>query len=263
MNPEKNYFINVVLVRSLYERNIGASSRAMANMGAHRLILVNPQCELTYEAQLAAATGQEALQNRKVYTSMTEFLSQEPDGLRIAFTARDGRGRATRDFQESLKWLQENSPYFTSEESLTPIYLIFGAEDAGLSAEEIQDAHYCCSIPTYGDNSSLNLSQAVLLGLFILRQAIGGSKTKLDGEQLRRESENLPKNFSPDESLKNWLEELGVDITSKKINAFSVLKRMLLQNTPSPKEFQMLETMVQQTVRKLRKLKKLEKSSEN
>lgn len=259
MNPEKKYLINVVLVRSLYERNIGAASRAMANMGAHRLILVNPQCEITYEAQLAAATGQEALQNRKVYASMQEFLSQEADGLKIAFTARDGRGRATRDFQESLRWMQENSPYFSEEEYLTlPVYLIFGAEDAGLSADEIQDANYCCCIPTYGDNSSLNLSQAVLLGLFILRQSIGGERTKLDGGQLKRDSEQLPKNFNPDESLKSWLMELGVDITSKKINAFSVLKRMLLQNTPTPKEYQMLETMVQQTVRKLKKLKDLE-----
>ena len=64
MNNNINYQINVVLVRSLYDRNIGSSSRAMANMGAHRLILVNPQCEITYEAQLAAATGQEALQKK-------------------------------------------------------------------------------------------------------------------------------------------------------------------------------------------------------
>lgn len=261
MNSAKKYIINVVLVRSLYERNIGATSRAMANMGAHRLILVDPKCEITYEAQLAAATGQEALQNRTVYSSMNDFLSHEAEGLKIAFTARDGRGRSTRDFSESLKWLQENSPYFSSDEFTNlPIYLIFGAEDAGLNGEEIQNANYCCAIPTYGDNSSLNLSQAVLLGLFILRQAIGGDRTKLDGEQIKRTTETLPKNFNPDESLKSWLQELGVDISSKKINAFSVLKRMLLQNTPSPKEYQMLETMLQQTVRKLKRLKDLEKS---
>lgn len=260
MNFEKKYLINVVLVRSLYERNIGAASRAMANMGAQRLILVNPQCELTYEAQLAAATGQEALQNRTVYSSMDSFLSSEAEGLKIAFTARDGRGRATRDFQESLEWLKQNSPYFASDDFQTlPIYLIFGAEDAGLSGDEIEHANYCCSIPTFGDNSSLNLAQAVLLGLFILRQNIGGNRTVLDGEQLKRDAEQLPKNFNPDESLKSWLIELGVDITTKKINAFSVLKRMLLQNTPSPKEYQMLETMVQQTVRKLKRLKELER----
>lgn len=255
-------FINVVLIRTLYDRNIGSSSRAMANMGAKRLILINPQCEVTYEAQLAAATGQTALQNRTVYASTSDFLASEPEGLRIAFTARDGKGRSTRDFQETLKWLEQNSPYFIENKSEPlHIYLIFGAEDAGLSADEVQDAHFCCTIPTYGDNSSLNLSQAVLLALFMLRQFVGGDKTILDGQQPERSPEVLP-SILPDLSLKAWLEELGVDLSSKKTNAFTVLKRMLLQNTPSPKEYQMLETMVQQTVRKLKRLKDLEKNKE-
>ena len=262
MNNNINFQINVVLVRSLYDRNIGSSSRAMANMGAHRLILVNPQCEVTYEAQLAAATGQEALQKRTTYSSMSEFLSSEPEGLRIAFSARDGRGRLSRDFTEAMQWLKSHSHFFINEEPTLPqetfLYLIFGAEDAGLNSEEIKDAHYCCCLPTFGNNSSLNLSQAVLLALFILRQNIGGQRTLLDGQQKPRELENLP-SILPDESLKLWLEALGLDLSSKKINAHSVLKRMLLQNTPTAKEYQMLETMVQQTVRKLNRLKELEK----
>lgn len=256
--------IVVVLVRTLYDRNIGSTSRAMANMGVQELVLINPQCEITYEAQLAAATGQEALQNRKVYPSMSEFLKNEPDGLRLAFTARDGRGRATRDLLIVLEQLVNNSPYF-EENQLTPLplYMIFGPEDAGLATDEIQDAHYCCSLPTYGTNSSLNLSQAVLLGLYILRQLVGGDKTKLDGQQVPRSEQVLPKNFLPDLSLKHWLEALGVDISSKKINAYTVLKRMFLQNTPTLKEYQMFETMVQQTVRKLNKLKEMESKNFN
>ncbi len=289
-----NYKLNVVLVRTLYDRNIGFCSRAMSNMGAHQLILIQPQCEMTYEAQQAAATGQDGLRTKKIYSSIEEFLMKEPDGLRISFSARDGRGRSSRDFKETLLWSQKNSPYFknsnclkssyhnTDEKSgneevfsstdekteeeiveLVPIYLFFGPEDAGLSAAEIQNSHFCCSLPTYGENASLNLSQAVLLCLFIFRETLGGAKTILNGQQELRKNDQLPASIDPAASLKEWLIALGVDLSSKKINAYTVLKRMLLQNTPSVKEYQMLETMIQQTLRKLKKLKDLELKEKN
>ena len=52
---------------------------------------------------------------------------------------------------------------------------------------------------------------------------------------------------------------MGFDITDRKINAYSVLKRMLLQNVPSTKEIQMLETILQQAIRKLREYNQLRK----
>ena len=55
---KRPFDVRVVLVRPIYERNIGAASRAMANMGFKQLILIDPKCELTYEAQQAAATAQ-------------------------------------------------------------------------------------------------------------------------------------------------------------------------------------------------------------
>ena len=44
MREKKRPFeIHVVLVRSIYERNVGATSRAMCNMGFKNLILIQPQ----------------------------------------------------------------------------------------------------------------------------------------------------------------------------------------------------------------------------
>ena len=59
--------IRIVLVRTKYPRNIGMVSRLMENFGVEKLLLVNPQCELTYEAQQGAAQGQEALRNVQIY----------------------------------------------------------------------------------------------------------------------------------------------------------------------------------------------------
>lgn len=257
-NLDQPFEIRVVLVRPLYERNVGAASRALSNMGVEKFILIAPQCEFTMEAQKAAATGQNALQNKVIYASWDEFWAHEPkDGIRLSFTARDGRGRASRPFKETLQWLKENSEVIKESLDLQKpfvLHLFFGPEDWGLSADDIKDSHFCCNIPTYGENSSLNLAQAVLLGLFILRDTWGGQKTKLDGQQKPR-TESLEENTTvfPEQTLKTWLETMNFDLNSKKINVFTVLRRMLLQNTPTQKEWNVLETVLQQSIRRMKK----------
>ena len=254
--------IRIVLVRSLYERNIGSTSRAMANMGCNKLILISPQCEITYEAQKAAATGQDGLQNRIVYSSWDDFFKNEPRGLMIATTARDGRGRQAQDLATTLKsFLSDNKDVNQNSDQAYPIHLVFGPEDAGLNADDIQWAHYCCSIPTYGNNTSLNLSQATLLATFILQSVAGAERTKLEGQQKPRPQQKKAENIFPDVTLKSWLVEMGFDLSKKRINVYTVLRRMLLQNTPSTKEFQILEIVLQQSLRKLKKLKKLERQN--
>lgn len=254
----RDFEICVVLVQTLYDSNIGAASRAMANMGASRLVLIDPQTEVTLKAQQAAATGQAALQNRKTYQSWDEFFRREPEGLRISFTAKDGRGRQVQDFQPTLEWLKSNHPSLQeTEASPLPVYLIFGREDWGLSTADLELTHFSCSIPIYGDNTSLNLAQAVLLALFILRSTWGGQRAIFEGQQPPRNRDEAT--VFPEKALRTWIEEMGFDISNRKINAYSVLKRMLLHNVPNNKELQMLETVLQQAIRKLREYNQMRK----
>ncbi|PIS11786.1 MAG: RNA methyltransferase [Bdellovibrio sp. CG10_big_fil_rev_8_21_14_0_10_47_8] len=248
--------ISTVLVRTIYDSNIGASSRAMANMGVEKLILIDPRCEVTYAAQQAAATGQHALQNRKVYSSWQDFFAAEPEGLRISFTARDGRGRQVRDFAEALNWIKDEHPAFQkSEITPIPVYLIFGPEDWGLSADDLELTHFACAIPTFGDNTSLNLAQAVLLALYTLRLEWGGQRSQLEGQQPPRQTGT--ENVFPEKALQQWLQEMGFDISHRRINVYTVLKRMLLHNIPNSKELRVLETVLQQAIRKLREYNEL------
>lgn len=259
----RNFEIRVVLVRTIYARNIGAASRAMSNMGASKLILVDPKCEIDYDAQQAAANGQDGLQNRTVYASWDEFYKSEPSGsLRIALTARDGKGRLTLPLPESLNEFKENNPR-ANKESDEPlvIHLIFGPEDWGLSGDDVIQCNYCCSIPIYGQNTSLNLAQAVLLALYIVRQEWGGNIAKLDGQQVHRRKQRLPGDVFPDQTMKQWLEEMGFDLSKRRINVYTVLKRMILQNAPTNKEYRMLEIVLQQSLRKLRELNVLRKGN--
>lgn len=252
--------LRIVLVRSLYERNVGATSRAMANMGATHLILVGPQCEFTIESQKAAATGQAGLQNRIVYKDWNDFFTHEPKSLFIATTARDGRGRQAQDLEQTLIKYKETHISLNKESDDTFIvHLVFGPEDWGLSADDIQYANACCTIPIYGDNTSLNLSQATLLAMFIFRSVFGGERARLDGQQKPKEKQKKPSQIFPDQTLKLWLEAMGFNLEKKKMNVFTVLRRMLLQNAPSTKEFQILEIVLQQSLRKLKELKTYQK----
>lgn len=252
--------VRIVLIKSIYERNIGSTSRAMANMGFKNLILLAPQCEITFDAQQAAATGQYALQNRVVYKNWAEFFKNEPQGLMIATTARDGRGRQAQDLQSTLNYfLETNADVKKESENPFVIHIVFGPEDAGLAAEDISHANFCCSIPTYGDNTSLNLAQATLLAMFITRSVFGGEKAQLEGQQKPKALQKKDEGIFPDESLRTWLTEMGFALDKKKINVYTTLKRMLLQNTPSAKEFRVLEIVLQQSIRKLRALNDLKK----
>lgn len=256
---KKTFEIRVVLVSPIYERNVGATSRAMANMGFDKLILVNPQCEIAFAAQQAAATGQYALQNRKTYKNWKEFYDNEPDSIRIGFTTKDGRARQVKEFKPTLHCLQNESPYFTKESDQSVIiHMIFGREDWGLSSEDIEYVHHACCLPTYGDNPSMNLAQAVLIALFMVRETWGGIQGKIENQILHKR-----KTMSIDylnSSLRIWLEEMGFTLDSKRVNVYTVLKRMILQNTPTPKEARILETVLQQSIRKLREWKELQKN---
>lgn len=247
----RNIDLRIVLVRSIYERNVGATARAMANMGFTKLILIAPQCEFTIESNRAAANGQAPLRDRTVYASWDEFYANEPRGNQIATTARDGKGRQVEDLQTTLKSIEQtNAALRKKSEDPFVFHLIFGPEDWGLSGDDIQYANHCCSIPTYGENTSLNLSQATLLAMFIFRSVFGGERSKLEGQQQARAKQKKPMIF-PDQTLKNWLEAMNIDLSKRKTNVFTVLRRMLLQNAPSEKEFRMLEIVLQQSIRKM------------
>lgn len=255
---KRPFEVRIVLVRSLYARNIGSVSRAMSNMGFEKLILIGPQCEVNYDAQQSAATGQSALQNRQTYRNWDEFFTREPESIRIAFTARDGRGRSVRDLNEIYNDIRDHSPQFqVSSEQPYVVHLIFGPEDWGLSGDDLVHAHFCACIPTFGENWSLNLAQATLLAMYDLRKSWGGERTRLDGQQ----SERSPAvdGLLPDQTIYTWLSEMGFDLSKRRINAYTVFRRMLLQNTPTKKEIVVLEAILQQSIRKLREWKELQR----
>lgn len=228
--------LRIILVRTLYDSNIGSVSRVMSNLGSKHLILIAPECELTYSAQQAAATGQDALQTHRRYDTWDEFYKNEPEGLRIALTARDGRGRQVRHLDETLA---------AQAIGRKPVYLIFGPEHWGLSNSDLEHAHFACSLPTFGENPSYNLSHAVLLASFIARSSTPDVATE------QSESAATSTRF-PEETVKLWLKTLGFDVDRTGMNVLTVLRRLLLHSVPTEKEIRSLEVVLHQSIRKMR-----------
>lgn len=233
--------IRVVLVRPKYPRNIGMVARAMSNYGLTHLIIIEPQCTLNSEANEGAANAQDILRSAIIYPHWQRFYDWEPEGIRIAFSARDGRRRETFDFSQSLATDEAlQLAMFTKN-----TYLIFGPEDHGLAESDLDYVHRIFQMKLPGRNQSLNLSHAVLNVLCLLHL-----QTQVSHNNIEEPKETF---FFPDQTLKKWLETLNLDIdTHPRVNAYTVLKRLMLKSLPNTKELKMLETVLQQTIRKLK-----------
>lgn len=243
--------INVVLHQPMYSSNVGAVARSMGNMGAHRLILVDPQCGINSDAKRAAVGCQNFLTDRTVYMDWDEFYEKEGEGLRIAFTARSGKFRPAVEAEELFKEIQkEREESNRGLANAKNIYLYFGREDSGLSSEDVELCHHSCTLMTYGKYSSLNLSQAVLIALYTAQKQLKPD-VQFEKPMIGPESQVSP-TFFPKESLQEWLETVGFDISNKKVNANKVLQNLLLRNQPSSKELRILEVVLKQTIRKLK-----------
>ena len=236
---------SVVLCQPIYPRNIGSVARAMGNMGCERLILVDPQCTLDEETKKAAVGCQKIIQDRVVYNNWDEFYQNEGEGIRIAFTARAGKLRPP---VEAEKLFAEIS----SDEFLEArhVYFIFGREDDGLSAEDIQYCHHTCTLETFGEYTSLNLSQAVLLALYTFGKK--HHKLFLEYEKKENPREVLTKKYYPERTIRAWLETLGFSLSARRVHALNIFNRILLQNRPTAKELQVLESILQQNIRLLK-----------
>ena len=130
------------------------------------------------------------------------------------------------------------------------VYLIFGPEDNGLDADDLAYVHYTCCLPIYGNFGSLNLAQAVLLASYIVRQHLPPAKMPA---QLTAENESAYQDFYfPDAAIKEWLLAMGFDISARKSSAYLTLRKLFLMNHPTKHEYQVLEAVLQQNIRKLK-----------
>jgi len=231
--------IHVVLNRPIYPRNVGMCARAMANMGVDDLVIVAPRADVACEeAKQGAANAQTVLSSARVYPSLADFHAREGEGIRIALSGREGRLINSSDFGSK-------GGLFAVDK---PLYLFFGPEDDGLANEETRLCHHVCRLPTFGPITSLNLSHAVLLTLYMVQAE---RRTKPEEYAPPSAAEVPVPTFYPSRTIHRWLEALGFDLSARRVNIETTLNRIFLSHHPEPEELRILDTVLQQTVRKL------------
>lgn len=153
--------ISIILVAPEHPNNIGAIARAMNNMGFYDLRLITP-CNYLNGGKEGAKTlamhSQNILLNASVFKDLKEALVDKQ--IVIATTTRI----RSHHKQLELSW---NLPSLFSQFSKdSQIAFVFGREGSGLTNAEIDLCNHFISIPTFGESSSLNLAQAVMVILY-------------------------------------------------------------------------------------------------
>ena len=131
--------VRIVLANTSHPGNIGASARAMKNMGCHDLHLVNP-AQFPDQAATARASGaDDILANANIHNNLASALAD----CQLVF--------ATSARSRTLNWAPmsaEQACQVIATQQDKKIAIVFGNERCGLSNDELELAHHQISIPT-------------------------------------------------------------------------------------------------------------------
>ncbi len=171
MNSQNN-LLNVVIVEPVGEINLGSIARLCENFDVNELRLVSPKCNPMNPLSLQMAVhGKHFLKEASIYNNLTDAIND--CGRVIASCGRIDHGTIPlHSSKKVLKWIQETN-------RKTPIAIIFGREDRGLTNIELQMAQKVIQLETSPQYPSLNLSHAVAI---ILHELCSNNK-KLSNEK--------------------------------------------------------------------------------
>lgn len=147
--------ISFVLVETIESGNIGASARALKNLGFKNLDLVRPQKYPSKESGWFAHGAEDVLSCASVYEDLESCLRDR--SVIVGTTRRTGRQRGlahpVRLAAEKIRSLAGRNR----------VAILFGREDRGLTNKESAECSFMLNIPANPGNPSFNIAQAVLI----------------------------------------------------------------------------------------------------
>lgn len=174
--------VHVVLCRPRFGGNIGASARAVKNMGLGGLVLAGAEDFHPSEARMMAAEAGDVLAAAPRHETLAAALA--PFDLSFAFTRRVKGGRPR------VVAVREAALHLARELGERRAALVFGCEESGLSSEEAALCSGIVAIPSSPGYPSLNLAAAVMVAAYEVRfafEAAGGDELRREGSPGERE----------------------------------------------------------------------------
>ena len=117
--------VKIVLVNTSHPGNIGASARAMKNMGLNNLALVEPKDFPSGVAVGRAASAVDIIESAQIFDSLEDAIAD--CGLVIGTSAR------SRKIPWPMLSPEQTATKVLEELTANKIALVFGREDAGLT----------------------------------------------------------------------------------------------------------------------------------
>jgi TrmH family RNA methyltransferase len=152
-----------VLVEPKESGNIGASARAIKNMGFMSLCLVNPPSLVTDEARWFACNALDVLESAQSYPDIHSAIRDK--AIVVGTSRRTGKRRGM------ILPLEQGAKQIIERAKTGKVAILFGREDKGLLNEEVDECGLLLTIPTSKEHRSLNLAQAVLIVAYELLKA--------------------------------------------------------------------------------------------
>jgi TrmH family RNA methyltransferase len=149
-----------VLVEPREPGNIGASARAIKNMGFRNLCLVKPPAEMSEEGRWFARNAHDVLDAAEVYDSLDEAISEK--ALVVGTTRRKGKRRGV------IMPVEKGVERVRDIAEQDKVAILFGREARGLYNDEVEECGFMMTIPSSAMQPSLNLAQAVLITAYEL-----------------------------------------------------------------------------------------------
>ncbi len=158
--------VRIVLVETTHPGNIGATARAMKNMGLSDLRLLRPRHFPDGDARARASGATDVLEAARVHDELDEAIGD--CGLVIGASAR------LRSLAWPMTTPREAAATIVSQSPSTSVAVLFGREKSGLTNEEMQRCRLLMHIPANPVYTSLNLAMAVQVLAYELWIAAGG-----------------------------------------------------------------------------------------
>lgn len=158
--------VKIVLINTTHPGNIGATARAMKNMGLNQLCLVCPKTFPAAEATARASGAEDILEGALVVDSLDKALADCHWILGLSARLRKISAPILDSREAAIKILN-----LIKENPGQKVALLFGQEQSGLLNEALDKCHFQIIIPANEAFPSLNLAQAVQVIAYELRMS--------------------------------------------------------------------------------------------
>lgn len=241
--------LRIVLIGTSHPGNIGATARAMHNMGLSDLALVAPRCEALTSESISRASGADHLVHQ---ASLVDTLEQAVADCTLVVGA-SARSRTLPWPMITPRALGEQLPKELASRG-SRVALVFGREDSGLSNAELQRCHAHVHIPTNPDFSSLNLAAAVQVLAYECRLAWLATDSAATARETDMEEAHAHQALASHEELEHYFAHLertlvatGFHDPAQPRQLMARLRRFTLRARPERMELNILRGMLTAT----------------